>query len=118
MRGGTRSEVIVVSPKPLPRLAFTAWSLAPANVLTLDSGGDRLTVRFDTEGKRTGTPVELAAPPRGPRPRLLPRSAAPGERFYRFTFDTSAGLVPARVDPKSHDPRYLGVFLDFTGEGP
>jgi hypothetical protein len=40
------------------------------------------------------------------------------ELFYRFTLDTTVGLVPARVDPKSHDPRNLGVFLGFTGEGP
>jgi hypothetical protein len=37
---------------------------------------------------------------------------------YRLTFDVSGGVVPARVDPRSQDPRYLGVFLDFTGEGP
>jgi hypothetical protein len=119
VRGGTRSEVIVVSPKPLARLAFTAYSLSPGNVLRLDGGGDRLTVRFDTEGKRNGTPVELAVRPvardLGFFPRSLPTSQ---EFFYRFTLDTSAGLVPARVDPKSHDPRDLGVFLDFTGEGP
>jgi len=119
VRGGTRSEVVVVSPKPLARLAFTAYSLSPGNVLTLDGGGDRLTVRFDTEGKRNGTPVELAVHPvardLGFFPRSLPSSH---ELFYRFTLDTSAGLVPARVDPRSHDPRDLGVFLDFTGEGP
>jgi hypothetical protein len=120
VRGGTRSEVTVVSPQPLRRLAFTAYSLSPANVLTLTSGADRLLVRFDTEGKRNGTPVELAVQPvardLGFFPETAPRRA--GELFYRFTLDTSAGLVPARVDPKSHDPRYLGVFLDFTGEGP
>jgi hypothetical protein len=120
VRGGTRSEVIVVSPKPLARLAFTAYSLSPGNVLTLDGGGDRLIVRFDTEGKRSGTPVELAVHPVARDLGFFPESSVKSahELFYRFTLDTSAGLVPARVDPKSHDPRDLGVFLDFTGEGP
>jgi len=115
VRGGTRSDVIVVSPKPLSRLAFTAYSLSAANVLTLDSGAGRLTVRFDTEGKRGGTPVDL---PLSPVARDLGFFPAGREIFYRLTLDTTAGLVPARVDPKSHDPRYLGVFLDFVGGGP
>jgi hypothetical protein len=115
VRGGTRSEVIVVSPKPLSRLTFTVWSLSAANVLTLESGAGRLTVRFDTEGKRDGTPIDL---PLAPAARDLGFFPAGRELFYRFTLDTTAGLVPARVDPRSHDPRNLGVFLDFTGEGP
>jgi hypothetical protein len=116
VRGASRSEVIVVSPKPLARLAFDADSLSAANVLTLDSGADRLTIRFDSEGKRNGTPVDLAVQPVARSLGFFP--AAPGERFYRLTLDTSAGLVPARVDWRSHDPRNLGVFLDFTGLGP
>jgi hypothetical protein len=116
VRGATRSEVIVVSPKPLARLAFTVYSLAADNVLTLDSGADRLTVRFDTEGKRGGTPVDLAVKPVARDLGFFP--ASPRELFYRFTLETTSGVVPARVDPKSHDPRNLGVFLDFTGEGP
>ncbi|HEY0515161.1 MAG TPA: hypothetical protein VGH73_24910 [Thermoanaerobaculia bacterium] len=118
VRGGTRSEVIVVSPKPLSRLAFTVYALAPDGVLTLDSGVDRLTVRFDTEGKRDGTPVDLALRPVARDLGFFPEPAPKREFFYRFTLETTAGLVPARVDPKSRDPRYLGVFLDFTGEGP
>lgn len=116
VRGGTRSEVIVVSPKPLPRLSFLAYSLTPDNVLTLDGGAGRLTVRFDTEGKRNGTPVDLALRPVARDLGFF--TAAPRELFYRFTLDTTAGLVPARVDPRSQDPRNLGVFLDFTGQGP
>jgi hypothetical protein len=120
VRGATRSEVIVVSPHPLARLAFTAYSLAPGNVLTVASAGERLTVRFDTDGKRNGTPVELALRPAARGLGFFPQPAGgpSGEAFYRLTFDVSGGLVPARVDPRSQDPRYLGVFLDFTGEGP
>ena len=40
-----------------------------------------------------------------------------GERFYRFTLETTGGLVPARHDPQSRDTRDLGVFLDFTPWG-
>jgi hypothetical protein len=116
VRGATRSEVIVVSPKPLSRLAFDADSLSATNVLTLDSGADRLTVRFDSDGKRNGTPVDLAVQPVARNLGFFPN--APGETFYRLTLDTTSGLVPARVDYRSHDPRYLGVFLDFTGKGP
>ena len=116
VRGATRSEVIVVSPRPISRLAFTVYALAASNVLTLDSGADRLTVRFNTDAKRAGTPVELAVAPVARDLGFFP--AIPREFFYRFTLETTAGVVPARVQSASQDPRHLGVFLDFTGEGP
>jgi hypothetical protein len=112
VRGATRSEVIVVSPVPLSRLAFTAYSLAADNELILASGADRLRIRFDTEAKRNGTPADLAVEPVAPNLGFFPR-----DFFYRFTLETTGGQVPARSDPKSRDPRDLGVFLDFTGEG-
>jgi hypothetical protein len=112
VRGGSRSEVIVVSPAPVSRLAFIAYSLSADNELILSSGVDRLRVRFDTEGKRGGTPIELAVEPAGRDLGFFPR-----DFFYRFTLETTGGLVPARHDPKSRDPRDLGVFVDFTGEG-
>ncbi len=112
VRGSTRSEVIVVSPALLSRLAFTAYSLAADNELILDSGVDRLRVRFDSEGKRNGTPIDLAVKPVARNLGFLPR-----DWFYRFTLETTGGFVPARRDAQSGDPRDLGVFLDFTGEG-
>jgi hypothetical protein len=112
VRGATRSEVIVVSPAPISRLAFTVYSLAADNELILTSGVDRLRVRFDTEGKRNGTPADLAVEPVARDLGFFPR-----DFFYRFILETTGGLVPARSDPKSRDPRDLGVFLDFTGEG-
>ena len=69
----------------------------------------RLRVRFDTEGKRTGTPVELRLAPAARNLGFFP--AAPRERVYRLTLETTTGLVPARVDRNSSDPRDLGVFL-------
>ncbi len=116
VRGATRSEVIVISPVPLARLAFDVDSLSATNVLTLDSGRDRLTVRFDSDGKRNGTPVDLAVQPAAGGLGFFPN--APGESFYRLILDTTSGLVPSRVDYRSHDPRYLGVFVDFSGKGP
>jgi hypothetical protein len=112
VRGSSRSEVIVVSPTPLSRLDFTVYSLAADNELILDSGVDRLRVRFDTEGKRNGTPADLAVEPAARNLGFLPR-----DFFYRFTLETTGGQVPTRRDPKSRDPRNLGVFLDFTGKG-
>lgn len=112
VRGASRSQVIVVSPQPLRRLAFVASSLSDQNVLTLDSGADRLTVRFDSEGKRNGTPVDLALEPMARDLGFF----APGapDYVYRFTIATTDGVVPARRSRKNHDPRYLGAFLDFT----
>ncbi|HSG38699.1 MAG TPA: hypothetical protein VLE27_03585 [Thermoanaerobaculia bacterium] len=115
VRGATRSEVIVVSPVPLSRLTFTVHSLAADNELRVDTGEDRLRVRFDTEGKRAGTPVELRLAPAARNLGFFP--SAPRERVYRLTLETTTGLVPARVDRNSSDPRDLGVFLDFTGQG-
>ncbi len=112
VRGASRSEVIVVSPAPLSRLTFTVYSLAADNELILASNRDRLRVRFDTEGKRNGTPVELAVAPVARNLGFFPR-----DFFYRLTLETTGGLVPGRRDAKSRDPRYLGVFLDFTEEG-
>jgi hypothetical protein len=116
VRGASRSEVVVVSPKPLSRLNFLAYSLSPDNELRLASGADRVLVRFDSEGKRQGTPIELRLHPAARDLGFFPGAST--ERFYRFTLEATGGLVPARHDPKSHDPRFLGVFLDFTGEGP
>jgi len=112
VRGGTRSEVIVVSPQPLSRLDFLVHSISDDNDLTLASNKDLLRVRFDTEGKRNGTPVDLAVKPVARNLGFFPR-----DTFYRFTLETTGGVVPARLNRRTGDPRDLGVFLDFTGEG-
>jgi hypothetical protein len=111
VRGSSRSEVIVVSPRPVPRLSFLAYSLAANNELRLDSGVDRVRVRFNTQGKREGTPITLAMRAAA---KDLGFFSQPGERYYRFTLETTGGLIPARHDPQSRDTRDLGVFLDFT----
>lgn len=115
VRGTSRSEVVVVTDRPVPSLRFRAAALDPEGELILDSGAQQVKIRFDSEGKRAGTPVALAVRPALRDPGYLP--GAGGETLYRLTVTTRGGLVPARQIPGSVDPRYLGVFLDFTGGG-
>jgi hypothetical protein len=43
---------------------------------------------------------------------------APHETVDRVRVETRGGWVPALLDPASRDPRFLSVFLSFTGERP
>ncbi len=118
MRGASAAEVIVVSPRPLAALAFTAVSLAADNELLVDGGAGTVRVVFDSPGKRAGTPIELPLA-------ALTRDLGgffPSETYYRLRMRASGGLVPARRDASASDPRYLGVFLepaflDSAGQG-
>jgi hypothetical protein len=118
MRGDERSEVIVVSPVPLETIWFTAFSPLPDNVLSVDSGADRVQVAFDTAEKRAGVPVEIAVEPVARDLGFLDR--ARHEYFYRLVFETTDGWMPARRDPEAEIPdyRYLSTFLSFTGNPP
>jgi hypothetical protein len=116
VRGATRSQVIVVAPRPVDHLSFRAWSLSADNELILDSGRERVRVRFDTEGKRGGTPITLAVRPAATGLGFPP--GGPGMSFYEIDLTTTDGLIPARRMPGNPDLRYLGAFLDFTGGGP
>jgi hypothetical protein len=60
VRGASTSEVVVVSPQPLREVRFFAHSLTADNEVVAESGADRVRVRFDSESKRNGTPVDLA----------------------------------------------------------
>jgi len=113
VRGASRSEVVLVSPVPVDRLRFKVYSLSDVNELTLDSGVQRTVVRFDSDAKRQGAPVDLPL-------RLAARNLgffpdAPEEYFYRFVLTSTDGVVPAHRDPRSQDTRNLGVFLGFEG---
>jgi hypothetical protein len=116
VRGASRSEVDLVSPG-LPQdplvVRFNVYSLSAANELTLDGGAGRVVVRFDSDAKRQGTPVELALRPVARNLGFF--TDAPQETFYRFVLTTSDGVVPAHRNPQSQDLRNLGVFLGFEG---
>jgi len=115
VRGGTRSEIFVVSDGPVDTLRFRAKSIAAENTLTVRAGGETLRARFDTPGKRAGVPVEIHPEPVETGLGLFLHDAPQEEHVYRFVLKITGGAVPARVDPNSNDPRYLGVFLEFGG---
>jgi hypothetical protein len=118
IRGDSTSDVIVISPQPLSTVRFFAHSLtglAEDTELLADGGAGRVLVRFDSDAKRNGTPVDLALEPAARDLGILP--GAKEEWVYRFRLRVSGGIIPARRLPGSRDPRYLGVFLDLTGEG-
>jgi hypothetical protein len=115
IKGASTCEVVVVSPKPLERIRFNVHSLTDDNELLVDSGSERVLIRFDSEGKRNGAPVDLAVEPVASGLGILPGAAE--EHVYRFTLTVSDGIIPARRLPGNPDPRYLGVFLDVTGKG-
>ncbi|HWM91499.1 MAG TPA: hypothetical protein VN493_12105 [Thermoanaerobaculia bacterium] len=115
VRGASTSDIVVVSPRPLKEVRFFVHSLTADNEMVAESGSDRVLVRFDSEGKRNGAPVDLAVEPAASGLGLLPGTS--GEWVYRFTLSVSDGIIPARHIPESRDPRYLGVFLDFNGRG-
>jgi hypothetical protein len=115
LKGASTSEIVVVSPKPLDSIHFNVHSLADDSELLADSGVEKVLVRFDSEGKRNGAPVDLRVEPSATNLGILPGAAE--EHVYRFTVTVSGGIIPARRLPGSQDSRYLGAFLDVTGKG-
>ena len=104
----------MVAGRPIEELRFRVRSVADRNELLLEGAADRTRVRFDSEGKRAGTPVTV-------RPELLAHGLGlfagvppEEERIYRFTIETTGGAIPQRLDPTSRDPRYLGVFVELS----
>ncbi|MES1211893.1 MAG: hypothetical protein ABUL63_06125, partial [Acidobacteriota bacterium] len=115
VKGNSTTEILVISPKPLDRIPVRLHSLTAENEARIDSGTESVLVRFDSEGKRNGAPVDLKVRPRASGLGILSGSGA--EHVYRFTLTVSDGIIPARRLPGSQDPRFLGVFLDVTGKG-
>jgi hypothetical protein len=114
VRGASTSEILVISSGELPQVRFRARSLSDGNEMIVESGVERVLVRFDSEGKRNGAPVSLAVKPAANGLGLLPKT---WDRVSLFTLTVSDGIIPARRLPGNQDPRYLGVFLEFDGSG-
>ncbi|MEA2558612.1 MAG: hypothetical protein QOH06_116 [Acidobacteriota bacterium] len=117
VRGASTSEIVLVSTHELTEIRFRARSLAEDNELIVESGAERVLVRFDSEGKRNGAPVSLALEETASQLGVFQKGGG-SERIYVFTLTVSDGIIPARRLPGNPDPRYLGVFLDFSGNGP
>lgn len=110
VRGGSRSEIFLVTTKPLDALRLEVGSVSGENVVTLESDRDRVTIRMDTPGKRVGTPVTLRLESVAEDLRAF---FPDGEYFYRFELTVSDGVMLSRRDRKNPDERYLGAFLRF-----
>lgn len=87
---GCSGEVWVVAPSPRRRLRLTTRTRAEDARLVLASERQQVAVRFDSRGKRAGTPLELS---------LTPRTRDLGnffgrEYYYRLTLVTADGSAP------------------------
>ncbi len=110
VRGASRSELFIASPRPLDTIRLEVGSVAADDVLTLRGARGTVRVRFDSAAKRRGTPVDLRPEPLGEARGLFLAGGATAY-LYRVTVHVSGGAVPALLDPASSDSRYLGVFL-------
>lgn len=115
VKGSSSSEVVVVTEEPEERIWVCFHALAAGTLLTVESDEETVTVLFDTLAKRQGSIVELAPSPsaRGRRGR---GGGAP-LYYHRLRLTIRGGVQASRHFPGSEDHRYLGVFLDFTGDG-
>lgn len=108
VRGATRGAVYVLYAGGPPELRLRVRSISADNVLTVQGARRRVAVRFDSEAKRAGAPVVVDT-------EVVDRLDVDGdgvpETLSRFVLHTTHGAVPARVDPRSDDTRYLGTFL-------
>jgi hypothetical protein len=111
VKGKSRTVLFVRTPRPAAKIS-----------LTLSSPIDgETTVRLSQETK--GVKRERSSEPERtvvfPAPRGFPWK---GSHLYRLELDESGGFYPSRIDPKSRDNRFLGVFIrleaDLARPGP
>ncbi len=95
------TEIIVRTGEPLDRLTVTLQAAAE-NHVRIGAGGP---VRELT--LTPGTLTTVSVPTRG--------VATRGSYAYLLVVSTTAGAVPALVDPNSRDSRYLGVLVQLQG---
>jgi len=98
--GAARAEMILRTDRSIAKATLSFHS-AVENHVTVTLGRARATI--DLAADADGTIV------------LEPGPGAAyngGSRAYVFTITTTNGFVPAEVDPKSQDKRFLGVFIE------
>lgn len=98
--GGGRADILVRSENPLDHLVVTAMS--PIRTLfTISVGGAPLTVQIE---------------PRKTAVFNLPTTGVRGLKSYAYLLwaRSSEGFVPRLLDPRSQDPRNLGVLIRLT----
>ena len=117
LRGDSVSEVFVVSRQPKLDLVVDVHALGDGSIRLRTEAGS-VGVKFDSLAKRQGSRLHLVAPPMARLP--SPFTAQSEERvyYYRLEVTVEGGKIALMHDPTSSDRRFLGAFLDFTGEGP
>jgi hypothetical protein len=117
VRGDSRSELILVAREPQLDLPLTLHALGDVTA-RLDTGAETLRVRFDSLAKRQGTQVRLAMRPVALLPSPFTPEAGELVYYYRLELTVEGGTIAMLHDPANADRRFLGIFLDLTGEGP
>jgi hypothetical protein len=98
--GAARAEMILRTDRSIQKATFQLHS-AVANHVTISLGRGHASIDLPADGDGT---VAL-----DPGDGALYRG---GSRAYNFVVTTTNGFVPANVDQKSQDKRYLGVFVE------
>jgi hypothetical protein len=99
--GAARAEMILRTDRAIEKATLHLHSVV-ANHVTISLGRGRASIDLQPDGD--GTLVME------PGPGVVYRES----RAYVFTVTTTNGFVPADVDPKSQDRRFLGVFIEPT----
>ena len=97
--GAARAEMILRTDRAIESATLHLHS-AVANYITISLG--RAHASIDLQAAGDGTVVLE------PGPGVVYKES----RAYVFTVTTTNGFVPAEVDPKSQDRRFLGVFIE------
>lgn len=98
--GASRAEMILRTDRSIEKATLNLHS-AVANHVTVSLGRARAAIDLAADGNGT---IVL-----DPGDGTLYNG---GSRAYAFTVTTTNGFVPAEVDPKSQDRRFLGVFIE------
>jgi hypothetical protein len=101
--GAVRAEMILRTDRSIDKATLSLRS-AVANHVTVTLGRAHASIDLQPDGDKT---IVLE-----PGPGIVYYAEGRDSRAYVFTVTTTNGFVPAEVDPKSSDTRYLGVFIE------